>query len=462
MITIAILDDGICSSKFPSLGRIDGSIAVEEDGTIVQAEEPDQITHGTLCAAIIRSYAPDAKLISVKVLDPATLKGSIHQIRYALEWCISQNVSLINLSVGSVSFKDWELLRHAIAELTRKNIPLICACSNNETPSIFTEFTWPISVEKDSTLTEDQYYYQNGNFFESDFRASSTHTLLTSENTIMTFSSQNSHAAPVITAKVYQLLKEHGKLPIEKLRRLLRGDSTDISFHIKPIPDFMDTVIIIGQPQYPEDLCFFSSDARRRPDSSVFLAFFPDSSFDVKQVKETISSYGNDILGVLYAGVAPREIKEIAYRMDCLFWDESEYIKNAAKLPPKSGGPTTINLLFRGDRVTAAQLAQSLQKKMISCGYCCQVFSDWPQAYCLGMLFLPPSVNRVSYINSFVAHYQLDVALVCSDTIEAGYDMVLSCGDNFVLLEYDSSQKKYWIEKSPVEQIAEDIFGILI
>ena len=78
------------------------------------------------------------------------------------------------------------------------------------------------------------------------------------------------------------------------------------------------------------------------------------------------------------------------------------------------------------------------------------------------MLFLPPSVNRVSYINSFVAHYQLDVALVCSDTIEAGYDMVLSCGDNFVLLEYDSSQKKYWIEKSPVEQIAEDIFGILI
>ena len=85
MITIAILDDGICSSKFPSLGRIDGSIAVEEDGTIVQAEEPDQITHGTLCAAIIRSYAPDAKLISVKVLDPATLKGSIHQIRYALE-----------------------------------------------------------------------------------------------------------------------------------------------------------------------------------------------------------------------------------------------------------------------------------------------------------------------------------------------------------------------------------------
>ena len=90
MTTIAILDDGISSSGIPSPGKIERWIAVAEDGAISQGDEPDKMTHGTLCAAIICSYAPDAKLISVKVLDPTTLKGSINQIRYALEWCIAQ------------------------------------------------------------------------------------------------------------------------------------------------------------------------------------------------------------------------------------------------------------------------------------------------------------------------------------------------------------------------------------
>ena len=203
MTTIAILDDGISSSRIPTLGKIERWIAVAEDGAISQGDEPDKMTHGTLCAAIICSYAPDAKLISVKVLDPTTLKGSINQIRYALEWCIAQNVSLINLSIGSTSFKDWKLLQPVIA------------------PSIFSDFSWPISVEKDDTLFGNAYDFRNGNFLESDFCASSTHTLTTSENGVTTFSSQNSHAAPVITAAAYQLQKKYGKLPVEKLRRLL-------------------------------------------------------------------------------------------------------------------------------------------------------------------------------------------------------------------------------------------------
>ena len=152
MFTIAILDDGINSSCFPLLKHIKYSIAVTSEGIISKVCEPDKITHGTLCAAIIRLYAPDAELISVQVIDPVTLKGSIRQIRCALEWCISHDVSLINLSIGDVNFEDWVYLRPTITNLVRANIPLICACSNDEIPSIFTEFSWPISVERGEAL----------------------------------------------------------------------------------------------------------------------------------------------------------------------------------------------------------------------------------------------------------------------------------------------------------------------
>lgn len=178
MLTIAILDDGICSSSFPFWGQINYAVAVAEDGTICQVSEPDRMTHGTLCAAVVRSYAPDAALISVRVLDPVTRKGSMKQIRYALEWCVAHGVSLINLSVGSMSFKDWEYLRPTIANLARNNIPLVCACSNNEMPSIFTDFSWPISVEKEAALYGDQYHSKNVNFLEGDFSLPApTHSL---------------------------------------------------------------------------------------------------------------------------------------------------------------------------------------------------------------------------------------------------------------------------------------------
>lgn len=462
MTTIAILDDGICSSSFHFEGQIDSSIAVTETGSISIVSEPNKMTHGTLCAAIVHSYAPDAKLISIRVLDPVTRRGSIKQIRHALEWCAAHNVSVINLSVGSVSFKDWTYIQPAIANLARNNIPLICACSNNESPSLFTEFSWTISVEREAALFGNQYHFKNGNFLEGDFCASSTHTIITSDDISETFTSQNSHAAPVITAKAYQIIKEHGKLPIENLRRFLGEGPSDNSFHIKPTPDFIDTAIVIGSPLYPQDLLTFSQDVRREAGTPAFFAVFPNASLDTESIKREICGYGNNMLGLLYAGIAPSEVKEMVRQNGCLFWDESEYIKAAAKLPQQSCDAAIVKIVFRGSHVTAARLAQSLQEQLINDGYRCKIFSDWAQAYCLGMVFLTEPIRADSYIYYFMNHYQLDIVLVCSDTIDLEYDMVISCDESLVQLEYDHSHKEYNMTVSTNDQIAGEVLSLLV
>ncbi len=461
MLTVAILDDGVCSSSFPSLGRLNCSIAVAEDGAISQVSEPDRMTHGTLCAAIIRSYVPDAELISIRVLDPVTRKGAVDQIRYALEWCVEHDVSVINLSVGSVSFKDWERLRPAITRLVRHNIPLVCACSNNEIPSIFTEFTWPIAVEKDDALLEDQYHPHSGNLLESDFCASSVHTLVTSENEEKTYASQNSHAAPVITARVYQLLKEYGKLPAGDLRRILRDDHVDDMFHIKPIPDFIDAAIEIGSPQYPQDLLIFSQDMRTDKTTPFFLAAFPNSALDLERAKWETFCNRNKLLGIMYAGTAPAEVKNMARQIGCLFWDESEYIRSASKLPPQRDEAMPLKLQIRGEKIQAARLARMLDDTLIDSGYRSKRFSDWPQAYCLGMIFLSHPIDSASYIYSFSNHYQLDIFLVCSERLDLDYDMVISCQETSVLLEYDNEHKRYDAAEVSLEQIVREIIELL-
>jgi len=462
MFTIAILDDGINSSCFPLLKHIKYSIAVTSEGIISKVCEPDKITHGTLCAAIIRLYAPDAELISVQVIDPVTLKGSIRQIRCALEWCISHDVSLINLSIGDVNFEDWVYLRPTITNLVRANIPLICACSNDEIPSIFTEFSWPISVERGEALWGNQYYPQEQNFLGSDFYASSTHMFITSEKVSKTFSSQNSHAAPVITAEVYRLFKEFGKLPTQRLRHLLQKKSTDNGFHIKLCPDFIDTAVMIGQPQYPQEFLTFSKTEGEKRDSPVFLAVFPNTSLDVELVKKEIISYKNKVLGLVYAGTATDDIKEIARQIGCLFWAESEYIGAAIRFPQQSDKSTAIKILFHGSSMLSIYLAQSLHEKLIVNGYRSKVFSDWPQAYCLGMIFWVMPIVASSYICSLANYYKLDIVLVCSDQVDLQFDMTISCEGNSILLRYDDSQKRYSTVEFSFDQIIKDILALLL
>lgn len=106
----AVIDDGVCITKYPFLSKLAGSVAVTENG-VVPAPPPDVCTHGTYCAAIIRLYAPDTEILSVQALAPGSGQGDLQSIRQALAWCAEQPVSVINLSIGSTSLREWPLLR---------------------------------------------------------------------------------------------------------------------------------------------------------------------------------------------------------------------------------------------------------------------------------------------------------------------------------------------------------------
>ena len=60
----------------------------------------DQAGHGTACAGIIASIAPDADLYSVKVLGPKA-SGSGDMFLVGLDYAIKQKFRVINLSLGT-------------------------------------------------------------------------------------------------------------------------------------------------------------------------------------------------------------------------------------------------------------------------------------------------------------------------------------------------------------------------
>src|SRR6266550_2176028 len=77
-VRVCILDSGV-QADHPLVGSLDGAVALHktEEGEIVVEEdtEGDLAGHGTACAGIVRSLAPDCRLFSVRVLG-AGFKGS--------------------------------------------------------------------------------------------------------------------------------------------------------------------------------------------------------------------------------------------------------------------------------------------------------------------------------------------------------------------------------------------------
>src|SRR5213079_3619247 len=94
------------------------SVAISIDGEEVLVNESDTsgdlCGHGTACAGIVRSLAPDCELASVRVLG-AGYTGSGAVLLAGLEWAVDQGFDVINMSLSTTKKQFAETL-HELAD----------------------------------------------------------------------------------------------------------------------------------------------------------------------------------------------------------------------------------------------------------------------------------------------------------------------------------------------------------
>ena len=213
-IRIAIIDNGI--NELLIKRGIEKSIVIDENGIcITDTKNIDQqhFQHGTNCAMILEKYCSDCQLISIRILDENG-KGAIKRIYPALKWCYKNQVCLINLSLGTVDFRDCEQLRCLINEYVTKGMIIIAATANSGFVSYPASFTNVIGVATtDSPLDYCEDYMQMG----IDTVVPSVHTIKVCDMELNT-SLSNSYAAPYISALIANKLKEDSTFEIKKLK----------------------------------------------------------------------------------------------------------------------------------------------------------------------------------------------------------------------------------------------------
>ena len=168
-VRVAVVDSGI-DTEHPDLkDKVKESVeAVAEDGRIDfrPSTSGDQAGHGTACAGIIASVAPDVELYSVKVLGPKA-SGSGDMFLVGLDYAIKQKFEIINLSLGTTK-RDFFAPLHDLLDRAYQSGCIVVSAANNlpypSYPSIFSSSI--VSVVKRSGGDPFNFGYRYGQVIE--------------------------------------------------------------------------------------------------------------------------------------------------------------------------------------------------------------------------------------------------------------------------------------------------------
>jgi subtilisin len=147
-VRVCILDSGVEASH-PLVGHIEGAVAVEvgedDEVTVVEDPEGDLAGHGTACAGIVRSIAPDCSIFSVRVLG-AGFTGSGTALLGGLHWAVEQGFQVINMSLSTTKSQFAGMLHEVADAAYFRRTVLVASAHNMPVESYPWRFSSVISV----------------------------------------------------------------------------------------------------------------------------------------------------------------------------------------------------------------------------------------------------------------------------------------------------------------------------
>ncbi len=228
-VKVAVIDSGIDADHPAVGGRVSGYVAIT-DGPLglLHDEEPheDSYGHGTACAGIIRSIAPDCELYSAKVLG-SRLTGRSTTFAAGLQWAIENGMHVANVSMGTTK-KNFFGALHSLADRAYfRNTVLVTAANNMPVPSFPSLYASVISVASHEGHDPYTFYYNPSPPVE--FGAPGIDVRVAWAEGGWITATGNSFAAPHITGIVSRILGKHPGLTLFQMKTVLRALSANMS-----------------------------------------------------------------------------------------------------------------------------------------------------------------------------------------------------------------------------------------
>lgn len=485
-MNIAVIDDGI-NEELYTTGPLRHNIEITPELVLAERKPYNRCkpSHGTTCAAIIKKYAPEARLSSVKILNDRSKKAEPGQLVKALEWCAENDVKIINLSLGSIAYKDFDRIRECVNRVCNKGVIIIAACNNRDIISYPACLSNVVGVKCDrsSRLRGEQYLY---NFYPYDgieVTACGSHRLVDSAGNTVWGNPANSFAAPVVTALINNILLKNPQAGINEIKKELSKGSINpsnpeynpyfcrnidwiekaIAFEIgidKSSPREMDYKFPIGKTVrikcedvysglcYIKDYVTLEKESMKEYDTVLLLpdpGLGPAGKDEAQMLSSIMEASGKSMAYV------SNSYKEGSYNLfnRCIqsqIWHPAVYslFRHECAADKEIAVPLILIYDFTGKE--AVNLSKGLADRFIKDGYNCAAASDEYTGVAVGLEYIPSEgCETASGIALMHRFYKPDVMLYGVSAAASGgcpYEALKSIGIDlniFIVDQWDES-----------------------
>lgn len=221
-VRLAILDTGVDEDHEYLKGKIKASYELVPSGrgfSVVRAEkDTDTVGHGTACAGIIKSIAPDVELYSIKVIG-ANAKGSSAELIEGLNWCIENKMHVVNASLGTLDRRSRDRISDAADQAFYQGIVIVAAANNGGYTAYPANLSSVLSVDNVATEAALEFRYRAA--VPIELEAKGVYVEAPSPGGGTKFYTGTSFACPHVSAIVARLLSVHPDLQPFEVRTLM-------------------------------------------------------------------------------------------------------------------------------------------------------------------------------------------------------------------------------------------------
>lgn len=224
-VQVAVVDSGI-EAGHPRVGTVSGWAAFTlDDGApdgvrVDDSPHDDVVGHGTACAGVVRSVAPDCELLSVRVLGER-LSGRGQVFAAGLRWAVESGARVVNCSL-STNRADYAALFHDVADAAaHAGVVIVCAANNVAGTSLPATFASVISVA--ASEGRDPNAWEANPSPPVDFGAPGIEVEVAWRGGGTIVTTGNSFAAPHIAGHVARLLSRYPDITPYEVKTVLRA-----------------------------------------------------------------------------------------------------------------------------------------------------------------------------------------------------------------------------------------------
>lgn len=426
-VHIAVLDDGIFFGKY-QLQPLRHSAKIENGVLQPSYQNPERKTsHGTVCAAIIHLYAPEAELSSIKVIFGEKRTGNPDDLIAAIDWCLTHQVDLVHLSIGTVESRDFHKIGAKIHEAAKQGLLFVAAQSNSR------QYTYPACLS-DVIGVSQRPIYQRAQFRMNrnalncvEISASSVHELPLLDGSFHSTAICNSFAAPLITAKAAGFLEKAGcPLSKEELCGLLAKDGDCLAK--TPYDPYFQ---VLNDCYAPEQVAVLRAEEVNQPIKGDKRYLIFEDKLNQEQRKQVISLHRRYL--------EPGEYESRLHMRQTA--EETE-------LPTVS--------IDTGDTQLDEQLASLLEQAIYTQSYYPVVLSSWIKDAGRGWFFCPAGWNPYRVACTLARDIRPDILVLCSLREDRADIRVHRTDGSFVIESEEGEQACPSAEKA-----MEDICGLI-